>query len=130
MGVARLSCLFCTIVHGNSSRAAVSLVHSPSLAVRSLALTILLALVGYFFVYTAYPVAAYQTIFRHATTRASQLLLRIAYRANDGNEFTSLWPRRDLRPFQYRYESGKDPFARGARRAIPKRSPRGVRARS
>jgi hypothetical protein len=82
-----------------------------------------------FFVYTAYPVAAYQTIFRRATTRASQLLLRIAYRASDGNEFTNLWPRRDPRPFQYWYESGKDPFARGARRAIPKRSPRGVRAR-
>lgn len=82
-----------------------------------------------FFVYTAHPVAAYQTIYRRATTRASQPLLRIAYRATDGEEFTNLWPRRDPRPFQYSYASGEDPFARGARRAIPKRSPRGVRAR-
>jgi hypothetical protein len=81
-----------------------------------------------FFVYTAFPVAAYQVIYR-GTTRAMQRRMRIAYRAANGTKFTNLWPRRDPRPFEYSYEDGFDPFAPASKRAIPKRSPRGTRAK-
>ncbi len=68
-----------------------------------------------FFVYTAHPVAAYRTIYRRATTRASQAQLRMAYRAADGDTFTNLWPRRDARPFTYFYAADADHVS--ARRA-------------
>lgn len=81
-----------------------------------------------FFIYTAYPLAAYKILLR-ISTRATQAKMRIAYRATEGSTFTNLWPRRDPRPFKYWYDEAENPFARGAKRVIPKRSPRGVRAK-
>jgi hypothetical protein len=49
--------------------------------------------------------------------------------ALQGSTFTNLWPRRDPRPFSYSYPDGEDPFAPASKRVIPKRSPRGSRAR-
>jgi len=81
-----------------------------------------------FFIYTAYPVAAYKILLR-VSTRATQAKMRIAYRSTAGSTFTNLWPRRDPRPFEYMYSADDNPFARGAKRKIPRRSPRGVRAK-
>lgn len=81
-----------------------------------------------FFIETDFPLAAYKVIHR-ISTRATQRRMRIAYRPIRGKTFTNLWPRRDPRPFDYEYADGVDPFAPAAKRKIPKRSPRGTRAR-
>lgn len=81
-----------------------------------------------FFVYTSFPEAAYKIILR-ISTRAVQRKMRVAYRKVRGATFTNLWPRRDPRPFAYTYAPGVDPFAPASKREIPKRSPRGVRAK-
>lgn len=79
-----------------------------------------------FFVYTNSPEAAHRTFRKYLGTRAVERRLRIAYRAVDGKTFTNLWPRRDPRPFRYSYSAKDNPFARGAKRVIPKRTPRGA----
>lgn len=75
-----------------------------------------------FFVYTDAPEAAHRTFRKYLGTRALEKRLRIAYRSVRGETFTNLWPRRDPRPFRYWYDEANDPFARGAKRVIPKRS--------
>lgn len=77
-----------------------------------------------FFVYTSAPASAHRAFREHLGTRAIERHLRIAYRDVDGETFTNLWPRRDPRPFRFAYPPSEDPFARGAMRVIPKRSPR------
>lgn len=74
-----------------------------------------------FFVYTNAPEAAHRTFRTHLGTRAIENKLRVAYREATGETFTNLWPRRDPRPFDYAYAESDDPFARGAKRVIPKR---------
>jgi len=81
-----------------------------------------------FFVHTTAPEAAYRTFRSRIATRAIEKRLRIAYRLESGSKFTNLWPRRDPRSFSYSYSAADNPFARGAKRGIPKRSPRGTRA--
>ena len=81
-----------------------------------------------FFVYTAFPEAAYKLVRARIATRAMERRLRIAYRPVRGETFTNLWPRRDPRPFDYHYAAGEDPFSPVSKRSIPKRSPRGTRA--
>lgn len=76
-----------------------------------------------FFVYTDAPEAAHRTFRKYLGTNAVERRLRIAYRTVKGETFTNLWPRRDPRPFEYWYAPENDPFARGAKRVIPKRSP-------
>lgn len=76
-----------------------------------------------FFVLTSAPEAAHRTFRKYLGTRALERRLRIAYRELDGQTFTNLWPRRDPRPFAYWYDPASDPFAPGAKRVIPKRSP-------
>ena len=78
-----------------------------------------------FFVYTPYPEAAHRAFRKYLGTNAVERRLRIAYRSTRGDTFTNLWPRRDPRPFAYSYAPADDPFARGAKRVIPKRAPRG-----
>ncbi|MBA3503440.1 MAG: hypothetical protein M4D80_07230 [Myxococcota bacterium] len=75
-----------------------------------------------FFVYTDAPEAAHRTFRKYLGTRKVEQRLRIAYRPTKGETFTNLWPRRDPRVFDYSYDPANDPFARGAKRAIPKRS--------
>lgn len=75
-----------------------------------------------FFVHTTAPLAAHRAFRKYLGTRKLESRLRIAYRELDGEAFTNLWPRRDPRPFHYLYPEGSDPFARGAKRVIPKRS--------
>ncbi|MBK6695332.1 MAG: hypothetical protein IPG50_24440 [Myxococcales bacterium] len=75
-----------------------------------------------FFVYTDAPEAAHRAFRKYLGTRAVEKRLRIAYRSTKGEAFTNLWPRRDPRPFSYWYDTANDPFARGAKRVIPKRS--------
>ncbi len=77
-----------------------------------------------FFVHTSAPEAAHRAFRKHLGTNAIESKVRIAYRELDGTTFTKLWPRRDPRPFAYTYEEGANPFARGAKRDIPKRTPR------
>jgi hypothetical protein len=77
-----------------------------------------------FFIYTDAPLAAHRTFRRYLGTNAVEKRLRIAYRPTRGATFTNLWPRRDPRPFEYFYDEANNPFARGAKRVIPKRSPR------
>lgn len=77
-----------------------------------------------FFVHTSAPEAAHRAFRKYLGTNAVEKKVRIAYRELDGTAFTNLWPRRDPRPFAYTYEEGANPFARGAKRSIPKRSPR------
>ncbi len=77
-----------------------------------------------FFVHTGAPEAAHRAFRKYLGTNAIERKVRIAYRELDGTAFTNLWPRRDPRPFAYTYEEGANPFARGAKRSIPKRSPR------
>ena len=74
-----------------------------------------------FFVYTSAPEAAHRAFRKYLGTRAVEKRLRIAYRATDGKTFTNLWPRRDPRPFAYAYDPAENPFARRAKRVIPKR---------
>lgn len=74
-----------------------------------------------FFVYTSAPAAAHRTFRTYLGTRAVEKRLRIAWRDLDAETFTNLWPRRDPRPFDYSYSAAEDPFARGAKRVIPKR---------
>jgi len=74
-----------------------------------------------FFVYTSAPAAAHRTFRTYLGTRAVERRLRIAWREVDGEVFTNLWPRRDPRPFSYTYAPEANPFARGAKRVIPKR---------
>lgn len=74
-----------------------------------------------FFVHTSAPVAAHRTFRKYLGTRKLESRLRVAFRELDGETFTNLWPRRDPRPFQIVYGEGDDPFARGAKRVIPKR---------
>jgi hypothetical protein len=74
-----------------------------------------------FFVYTNAPEAAHRTFRTYLGTRAVESKLRIAYREATGETFTNLWPRRDPRPFNYAYAASENPFARGAKRVIPKR---------
>lgn len=76
-----------------------------------------------FYVYTDAPEAAHRTFRKYLGTRAVERHLRIAYRPTNGSTFTNLWPRRDPRPFAYSYDAKANPFARGATRAIPKRTP-------
>ena len=76
-----------------------------------------------FFVETSAPLAAHRTFRRYLGTRKVESKLRIAYRALGSETFENLWPRRDPRPFAVSYGPGEDPFARGAKRVIPKRSP-------
>jgi hypothetical protein len=75
------------------------------------------------FVDTDYPKATFDVIYRRVTTRVIQAKLRVAYRAVASDDWVNLWPRRDPRPFDLTYAPGDDPFARGAKRVIPKRSP-------
>jgi hypothetical protein len=75
-----------------------------------------------FFVYTDAPEAAHRTFRKYLGTRKVEQRLRIAYRSTRGDKFTNLWPRRDPRLFEYWYDAANDPFARGAKRVIPKRS--------
>lgn len=74
-----------------------------------------------FFVHTSAPVAAHATFRKYLGTRKLESRLRVAYRELDGETFTNLWPRRDPRPFRLVYGQDDDPFARGAKRVIPKR---------
>ena len=80
-----------------------------------------------FFIETRFPLAAYKIVYR-VVTNAHRRHMRIAYRALRGSTFTTVWPRRDPRPFDYFYEDGVDPFSPASKRTIPKRSPRGTRA--
>lgn len=82
-----------------------------------------------FFVDTDNPEAAYKIVLYRLATNAMRRKLRIAYRSARGSKFTNLWPRRDPRPFAYWYAEGEDPFAPASKRKIPKRSPRGTRAK-
>jgi hypothetical protein len=77
-----------------------------------------------FFLYTDAPKAAHATFRKYLGTNAVERKLRIAYRSVRGETFTNLWPRRDPRPFAYWYAAADNPFARGAKRVIPKRTPR------
>ncbi len=77
-----------------------------------------------FFIDTDFPTATFKVIRRRVTTNAHERKLRIAFRAVDSDDWVNLWPRRDPRPFAILYGAGEDPFARGAKRVIPKRSPR------
>ncbi|MDM5065599.1 hypothetical protein OB934_22870 [Aeromonas salmonicida] len=81
-----------------------------------------------FFIYTNYPGAAHRAFRRYLSTNAVERKLRIAYRSVEGDEFTNMWPRRDPRPFKYMYDEDENPFARGAKRVIPKRSKAIVRS--
>lgn len=81
-----------------------------------------------FFVYTNTPDAAHKTFRKYLGTRAVEQKLRIAYRESEGETFVNLWPRRDPRPFNYAYRAEDNPFARGAKRVIPKRSPAKTKA--
>lgn len=74
------------------------------------------------FVDTDFPEATFATIRSRVTTRVIEAKLRIAYRAVDSDDWVNLWPRRDPRPFALMYGAGADPFARGAKRVIPKRT--------
>jgi len=74
-----------------------------------------------FFVYTSSPEAAHLTFRKYLGTNKVENKLRIAYRPANGSTFTTLWPRRDPRPFDYSYDAENNPFARGAKRVIPKR---------
>ncbi|MFT3699961.1 MAG: hypothetical protein QM831_42850 [Kofleriaceae bacterium] len=78
-----------------------------------------------FFIFTAYPVAAYKTFRSRIATRALERRLRIAYRDVKRETFTNLWPRRDPREFKIMYGRDEKPWSK---RGIPKRSPRGTRA--
>jgi len=71
-----------------------------------------------FFVYTSAPLAAYKTFRKYLGTRAVEKNLRIAYREDDGDLFTNLWPRRDPRPFKYMYQELENPFARRAKKPM------------
>jgi hypothetical protein len=77
-----------------------------------------------FFVYTDFPKAAHQAFRKYLGTNAVEKRVRLACRKTDGTTFTNLWPRRDPRPFAYAYDPNENPFARGAKRVIPKRNPR------
>jgi hypothetical protein len=77
-----------------------------------------------FFVYTTAPEAALRAFRKYLGTRKLEARVRIAYREVEGAAFTNLWPRRDPRPFAYCYDAANNPFARGATRVIPKRSPK------
>ena len=80
------------------------------------------------FFYTNHPDALYRLLLR-ISTRPVQRKMRIAYRAVDGETFTTYWPRRDPRPFDYSYSAANNPFTPASKRVIPKRSPRGTRAK-
>jgi len=81
-----------------------------------------------FFLDSDFPKATFEVIRRRVTTNAHERKLRIACRAFDSDDWVNLWPRRDPRPFELIYGEGNDPFARGAKRVIPKRSPRKSKA--
>jgi hypothetical protein len=76
-----------------------------------------------FFVDTDFPNAAFLTFRKYLGTNAVERKLRIAYRETKGETFTNLWPRRDPRPFRYWYSEEENPWRRGAKKVIPKRSP-------
>jgi hypothetical protein len=79
-----------------------------------------------FFVYTNAPLAAHRAFRKYIGTRAVERQVRIAFRTVNGSTWMNVWPFRDSRPFALMYERGEDPFSAASKRAIPKRSKRGV----
>ncbi len=79
-----------------------------------------------FFVHTNAPFAAHRRFRKYLGTRALERNVRVAFRMVDGSTWMNLWPFRDPRRFALLYEKGEDPFSAASKRAIPKRSKRGV----
>jgi hypothetical protein len=79
-----------------------------------------------FFVYTDYPLSAFEKFRKVLGTNKVEKNLRVSYRHVDGDAYINLWPYRDPRPFDIDYPSGIDPFSAKSKRSIPKRSPPGV----
>ncbi|GAB5405047.1 MAG: hypothetical protein Aurels2KO_32780 [Aureliella sp.] len=79
-----------------------------------------------FFLFTDFPLAAFNSFRKSLATRKVENNLRVSYRNVDEDAFTNLWPFRDPRPFDYFYSDGIDPFCIKSKRCIPKRSPPGV----
>lgn len=79
-----------------------------------------------FFVRTNAPLAAHRAFRKYIGTRAVERHVRVAFRMTDGSTWMNVWPFRDARPFALAYEAGEDPFSAASKRAIPKRSKRGV----
>jgi hypothetical protein len=57
-----------------------------------------------FFVFTAFPQAAFLAFRKYLGTNKVEKKLRVAYRLRDGVEYTNIWPKRDVRPFALIYE--------------------------
>jgi hypothetical protein len=79
-----------------------------------------------FFVHTNAPLAAHRAFRKYIGTRAVERHVRVAFRAVKGDTWMNVWPFRDARRFALMYEDGEDPFSAASKRAIPKRSKRGV----
>lgn len=58
--------------------------------------------VNYFILSNA-PKAVLANFRKYLGTNKVEKKVRIAYRETDGEDFTILWPRRDVRPFDYIY---------------------------
>lgn len=79
-----------------------------------------------FFVFTQFPLAAFNAFRKYLGTNLVEKNLRASYREEDGEAYTNLWPYRDNRPFDLIYPHGIDPFSPKSKRRIPKKSPPGV----
>ena len=77
-----------------------------------------------FFVFTNAPKAAFKHFRTYLGTNKTMSKLRVAYRERSDHQaaYCNLWPYRDPRVFSYRYATENNPFVRGAKRVIPKRT--------
>ena len=80
-----------------------------------------------FFVRTSSPLAAHRAFRKYIGTRAVERKVRVAFRSSDSSPWMNVWPFRDTRAFALSYDDDvEDPFEAASKRAIPKRSKRGV----
>ncbi len=57
-----------------------------------------------FFIYTSYPNAAFLAFRKYLGINKVMKKIRVAFRDENKEDFTNLWPKRDQRPFGYWYD--------------------------